>query len=93
MLLRDQLADLGHQIVRHIHDGLGRPNADFILSQCLVLGLLFIVGKDPLYLLLVWDIDDPQVSTRNCLAKAILEPSRPARSSPGFSRTSSSATS
>src|ERR1017187_9501813 len=49
-----------------------------------------LVGSDHEHAvrLLVWDIDDPQVSTRNCLAKAILEPSRPARSSPGFSRTS-----
>ena len=53
MLLRDQLPDLGHQIVRHIHDGLGRPNADFILSQCLVFGLLSVVGKDPLYLVTI----------------------------------------
>ena len=50
MLLRDQFPDLGHQIVRHIHDGLGRLNAYFILSQCLVFGLFFVVGKDPLYL-------------------------------------------
>jgi hypothetical protein len=50
MLLRDQLLDLGHQIVRHIHDGLGRLDADFILSQCRVFGLFSVVGKDPLYL-------------------------------------------
>ena len=50
VLLRDQLPNLGHQIVRYIHDGLGRLNAGFILSQCLVFGLFSVVGKDPLYL-------------------------------------------
>jgi len=53
MLLRDQFPDLGHQIVRHIHDGLGRPNAGFILGQCLVFGLFSIMGKDALYLVRV----------------------------------------
>jgi hypothetical protein len=50
MLLGDRLPDLGHQIVRNIHDGLGRLNAGFILRQCLVFGLFSVVGKDPLYL-------------------------------------------
>ena len=53
MLLRDQFPDLGHQIVRYVHDGLGGLNADFILCQCLVFGLFSVVGKDPLYLALI----------------------------------------
>jgi len=53
MLLRDQLTDLGHQIVRNVHDGFGRLNAGFILRQCLVFGLFSVVGKDPLYLVFI----------------------------------------
>ena len=53
MLPRDQLPDLWHQIVRYIHDGLGRLDAGYILSQCLVFGQFSVVGKDPLYLVLV----------------------------------------
>src|ERR1039458_1967829 len=53
MLLCDQLPDLGHQIVRHIHDGLRRLNTGFILRQCLVFGLFSVVGKDPLYFVLI----------------------------------------
>ena len=59
MLLRDQFPDLGHQIVRYIHDGFGRFNANFVLYQCLVFGLFSVVGKDPLHPALippVWNL-------------------------------------
>src|ERR1039457_4794249 len=48
-LLRDQLPDLGHQIVGYVHDGFGRFNANFLLYKCLVFGLFSVVGKDPLH--------------------------------------------
>ena len=49
MLLGDQFPDLGHQIVRYVHNGLRRLNANLVLRQCLVCGLSFVVGKDPLH--------------------------------------------
>jgi hypothetical protein len=53
LALRDQFADLWHELVRNIHYGFGRLNARFILRQSILLSLLLVMGKDAEHLLFV----------------------------------------
>src|SRR5580704_6773559 len=53
LALRDQFADLWHELVRNIHYGFGRLNPCFILRQSVLLSLLLVMGEDAEHLLFI----------------------------------------
>jgi hypothetical protein len=43
--LRNQLADLGHEIARDVHDRFGRLNTSFVFQECVLVALLLVVRR------------------------------------------------
>ena len=47
-MFRDEFPDLGHEVTRDIHDGLGGFNAGLVFLHRVILGLSIVVGQHAL---------------------------------------------
>ncbi len=53
LMLCDKLPDLRDEIVRNVHDCLGRLNSRFVLQQGVLFGLVLVMRKYPSHFLVI----------------------------------------